>query len=134
MTTQDSGTAAGRFLAAIPALPVSDEARAVRFLHDALGMTQLVFEGNGLGICRRDDIEIHVCLADGKARGAESYLAGSASCRIELTGVDALHQHCRALGVVHPNGPLRDTGWGTREFDVLDPDGNLITLFERVSG
>lgn len=130
--TSDPGTAAGRFLAAVPALPVSNEQRAVEFLRDALGMTQLVFEGNGMGICRRDNVEIHVWVADGKAKGAERYLAGSASCRIQLTAIDALHEHCAALGVVHPNGPLRDTRWGTREFDVLDPDGNLITLFEQL--
>lgn len=121
-----------RFLAAIPSLPVSDEARAVRFLHDALGLSQLQYEGKGLGICRRDEVEIHVWVADGSAKGAEKYLAGSASCRIELTGVDALNKRCRELRVVHPNGALRDTAWGTREFDVLDPDGNLITLFERL--
>lgn len=121
-----------RFLAAIPSLPVTDEARAVRFLQNTLGLIPLQHEGKTLGICRRDGVEIHVWVADGSAKGAETYLAGSASCRVELTGVDVLYEHCRALAVVHPNGALRDTGWGTREFDVLDPDGNLITLFERL--
>jgi hypothetical protein len=34
--------------------------------------------------------------------------------------------------VVHPNAPLRETPWGTREFGALDPDGNLVSLYERV--
>jgi hypothetical protein len=33
---------------------------------------------------------------------------------------------------VHPHAPLRDPWWGTREFGVLDPDGNLVTFYERL--
>lgn len=122
-----------RFLAAVPALPVSDEQAAVRFLEQALGFVQLVSGGVPLGILRRDDVELHVWVADGSAPGAERSLAGSASCRLEVTGVAELYEHCRGLGVVHPNAPLRDQLWGTREFGVLDPDGNLIGLYERVT-
>ena len=119
------------FVAAVPALPVSDERRAVAFLEDTLGFTELRHDGEGLGILRRDAVELHVWVADGSAPGAEPHLAGSASCRIEVTGVAALHEHCEGLGVVHRNAPLQDQPWGTREFGVLDPDGNLIGLYER---
>jgi catechol 2,3-dioxygenase-like lactoylglutathione lyase family enzyme len=126
-------TAEARFLAAVPALPVSDQLRAVSFLEQALGLVELHVEGGrGLGIVRRDAVELHVWLADGSAPGAERHLAGSASCRLEVTGVERLHEHCRRLGVVHPNAPLRDQPWGTREFAVLDPDNNLIALYERL--
>jgi uncharacterized glyoxalase superfamily protein PhnB len=121
-----------RFLAAVPALPVSDERRAVAFLKDALGFTELVHEGRGLGILRRDAVELHLWVPDGSAPGAERSLAGSASCRIEVTGIDVLYEHCRRQGVVHPNAPLAATPWGTREFGVLDPDNNLISLYERM--
>ena len=120
-----------RFLAAVPALPVSDERAAVRFLVDALGFVELVHDGVGLGILRRDAVELHVWVADGSAPGAERHLAGSASCRLEVTGVAELYEHCRELGVVHPRAPLTEQPWGTREFGVLDPDGNLIGLYER---
>jgi catechol 2,3-dioxygenase-like lactoylglutathione lyase family enzyme len=121
------------FLAAVPALPVSDERRAVAFFVDVLGCTELVDgEGRGLGILRRDAVELHVWVADGSAPGAERHLAGSASCRVEVRGVDGLFDRCRAAGVVHPNAPLRETPWGTREFGALDPDGNLVSLYERV--
>jgi uncharacterized glyoxalase superfamily protein PhnB len=119
-----------RFLAAVPALAVSDKRRAVAFLQDALGFTELSHEGHGLGIMRRDEVELHVWVADGSAPGAERHLAGTVSCRIELTGIEELYRHCQALGVVHPNGPLQDQPWGTREFAVLDPDNNLITLYQ----
>jgi uncharacterized glyoxalase superfamily protein PhnB len=123
-----------RFLAAVPALPVSDERRAVAFWQDVLGCTELRDGDDGLGILRRDAVEVHLWVADGSAKGAEASLAGSASCRIEVTGVQQLYEHCRARGVVHPRAPLTDQPWGTREFAVLDPDGNLITLYEQLPG
>ena len=123
--------APSRFLAAVPALPVSDEARAVAFLENALGFVQLRHQGRGLGILRRDAVELHVWVADGSAPGAERHLAGSASCRIQVSGIDALYRHCRQLGVVHPNAALTEQWWGSREFGVLDPDNNLITVYER---
>lgn len=119
------------FRSAVPSLPVSDERRAVAFYRDALGLRELTDGDVGLGILVRDEVELHLWVADGSARGAEAYLAGSASCRIEVTQTDLLYEHCRALGVVHPNAPLRNTPWGTREFGVLDPDGNLVTVFQR---
>jgi catechol 2,3-dioxygenase-like lactoylglutathione lyase family enzyme len=122
-----------RFLAAVPSLPVSDERAAVRFFEDALGLVELVQDGVGLGILRRDAVELHVWVADGSAPGAERELAGSASCRVEVTGVEELHERCSRLGVVHPRAPLTDQPWGTREFGVCDPDGNLIGVYERLS-
>jgi catechol 2,3-dioxygenase-like lactoylglutathione lyase family enzyme len=119
------------FLAAVPALPVSDERAAVRFFETALGFVELVHDGLGLGILRRDAVELHVWVADGSAPGAERHLAGSASCRLEVTGIEELYEHCQGLRVVHPRAPLTDQPWGTREFGVLDPDGNLIGLYER---
>ena len=124
----------GRFLSAVPALPVSDERRAVAFFNEVLGFEELRDADDvGLGILRRDAVELHVWVADGSAVGAEQYLAGSASCRLQVTGVDDLHERCYAAGVVHPHAARADQPWGTREFGVLDPDGNLVTLFERRS-
>lgn len=127
-------TTPARFLAAVPALPVSDERKAVAFFEEALGFTELRHENSGLGILRRDAVEIHLWTPDGSSAGAERYLAGTASCRIEVSGVDDLYATCERRGVVHPNARLTDQPWGTREFAVLDPDNNLITLYERNHG
>jgi uncharacterized glyoxalase superfamily protein PhnB len=121
-----------RFVSAVPALPISDERRAVTFYVDVLGFVELLHAGKGLGILRRDDVELHLWVADGSGRGAERHLAGSASCRIQVTGIEALYDACVRHGVVHPNAPLLDQWWGTREFGVVDPDGNLIGLFEHL--
>ena len=122
-----------RLLAAVPALPVSDERRAVRFFGEALAFEELRdADGEGLGILVRDGVQLHVWVADGSAPGAERHLAGSASCRISVVGVAELHARCELLGVVHPNAPLQRRPWGVDEFGVSDPDGNLITLYEAV--
>ena len=63
--------------------------------------------------------------------GAESFLAGTASCRIEVTEVDPLYDELAAAGVLHQasRGGVTETDFGTREFACLDLDGNLIEFF-----
>jgi hypothetical protein len=63
--------------------------------------------------------------------GAESFLAGTASCRIEVADVDALFEELQSAGVLHDvsRGGVTATDFGTREFATLDGDGNLLTFF-----
>lgn len=123
-----------RFLAAVPALPVADERAAVQFYVQVLGFTELLGpDGTGLAILVRDQVEVHLWVADGSAPGAERHPAGSASCRLSVEGVRDLYRHCEPLGVVHPRAPLRSTEWGTQEFGLLDHDGNLVTVYEQLS-
>ena len=67
--------------------------------------------------------------------GAESFIAGTASCRILTEGVDELYEELRAAEVLHPvsRDGVTDTDFGTREFATLDLDGNLVTFFTWVS-
>ena len=67
--------------------------------------------------------------------GAESFIAGTASCRIDTEGVDELFTEMQANGVLHPvsKGGVDDTDFGTREFATLDQDGNLVTFFQWVA-
>lgn len=128
---------------AIPAMPVRDIERSIGFYRDKLGLT-LGYSNHGFAKLLKDDIEIHLWAASdeswqGRAvnqpivSGAESFIAGTASCRIGVEGVDELHGVLEPLGILHWNARLRDTDYGTREFGVLDPDGNLVTFFERKS-
>jgi catechol 2,3-dioxygenase-like lactoylglutathione lyase family enzyme len=130
------------FLAAIPALPTGDLARAAAFYRDALGFT-VRHQETEFAVLVREEVELHLWLAaDASWRsrtgaspvcsGAESFLAGTASCRVRVTGVAALYAQLEPLGVVHPNGRLEVKDWGDREFAVRDPDGNLMTFFEPV--
>lgn len=93
---------------------------------------------------RQDTVEIHLWAATDERwqtrsgppvlSGAESFIAGTASCRVAVLGADEFHDRIRLLGILHPNAQLTDQPWGCREFGVLDPDRNLITFFERTSG
>ena len=65
--------------------------------------------------------------------GAESFLAGTASCRIEVDDVDALFLELEPQGVLHEasRGGVRATDFGTREFATVDLDGNVLTFFRQ---
>ncbi len=130
-----------RLLQAIPALPVRDIEKSVQFYRDQLDF-EIAYQERGFAIVRRDSVEIHIWAANDETwrnrsgsspvvSGAESFIAGTASCRVQLEDVDALHRMLHPRGVMHPNGQLEDKQWGTREFAVRDLDNNLITFYER---
>ena len=127
----------------IPALPVREMGAAVAFYRERLGFEVLHHEG-GFAVLGRDDAVLHLWEAgdegwrdreDLRARrvcsGAESFIAGTASARIELTDVDALFAELEAAEVLHPTslGGVAATDFGTREFATLDLDGNLLSFF-----
>ncbi len=130
-----------KLLHAVPALPVRDQEQGTAFYRDQLGFT-VVFRKEGFTKLLRDAVEIHLWVANDErwrtrdgahpvVSGAESFIAGTHSCRIGVEAVDDLHRVLQPLGILHPNGQLEEMPWGTLEFGVLDPDGNLITFFER---
>lgn len=129
-----------RYLSSTPVLPVREMARGVAFYRDVLGF-EVLHEDANYAVLRRDASGIHLWRASDESwrgnaerepivSGAESFLAGTSGCRVEVEGVEDLHEHCRLRGCVHPNGPLQDRPWGSREFAVLDPDGNVLTFYE----
>ena len=131
---------------AIPALPVCDAAAAAAFYRDRLGFTVLHHDG-GFAVLGRDDAVVHVWEAGDETwrnrdsierpvqSGAESFIAGTASCRIRVEGVDELYEELRGNEVLHPvsRDGVDVTDFGTREFSTLDSDGNLVTFFQWVS-
>ncbi|CAN5287535.1 bleomycin binding protein [soil metagenome] len=141
-----SGTLTGMPLGqTIPALPVRDTAAAVACYRDTFGFT-VIHQDAGFAVLLRDAAEVHLWEAGDDSwqrraslerpvrSGAESFLAGTASCRIAVDDVDALYDELRAAGVLHyadPGAPA-DTDHGTREFATTDVDGNLITFYRRV--
>lgn len=127
----------------IPSLPVRDIAAAAAFYRERLGFEGLHVD-DGIAVLGRDDAVIHLWGSDHEdwrtrtdlverpvVSGAESFLSGTASCRIEVDDVDTLYAELAPRGILHPTdggGPV-DTDWGTREFHTLDLDGNLLTFF-----
>jgi catechol 2,3-dioxygenase-like lactoylglutathione lyase family enzyme len=127
----------------IPALPVHDAARAVEFYRDRLGF-DVVHQDAGFAVMSRDDAVLHLWEASDESwrdrelherpvsSGAESFIAGTASCRILVDGVDDLFSEIGRGDVLHPvsREGVTTTDFGTREFATLDLDGNLVTFFE----
>ncbi len=130
----------------IPALPALDVAASLVFYNDQLGFDTLHHAG-GFAVLARDDAIVHLWESSDESwrrradvaerpvcSGAESFLSGTASCRIEVDGVDELYAELRAADVLHPVSVdgVSATDFGTREFAVLDPDGNLIGFYASV--
>jgi catechol 2,3-dioxygenase-like lactoylglutathione lyase family enzyme len=127
----------------IPALPVRDADAAVAFYRARLGFEVLHHDGGFAVLCREEAV-LHLWEAGDEswrdrddlaerpvATGAESFIAGTASCRIMTTHIDELYDELRARDVLHPVSKVGvdDTDFGTREFATLDLDGNLVTFF-----
>jgi catechol 2,3-dioxygenase-like lactoylglutathione lyase family enzyme len=127
----------------IPALPVRDAAASVTFYRDRFGFEVLHHDG-GFAVLKRDDAVVHLWEASDDSwqergslerpvrSGAESFIAGTASCRIRVEGVDELYDELRRQDVLHPvsGDGVDETDFGTREFATLDADGNLVTFFQ----
>lgn len=116
-----------RFVAATPVLASLDIRQSVDFCVNRLGATAVHVEQGVYGIVALGGVHIHFWAC------RDRRIAEATGCRIAVEGVDALFAHCAQQGIVHPNAPLHDTAWGTREFAVLDGDGNLITFHERTA-
>jgi catechol 2,3-dioxygenase-like lactoylglutathione lyase family enzyme len=130
---------------AIPALPVRDAARAVEFYRDKLGFGVAHRDG-GFAVMTRDEVVLNLWEASDESwreratgerpvqSGAESFIAGTASCRIMVDDVDGLYAELRGADVLHPvsRDGVVDTDFGTREFSALDLDGNLLGFFRWV--
>lgn len=128
---------------AIPALPVRDIGTAVAHFQDRLGFIPLHVD-DGFAVLERDDARLHLWQAADQSwseredlrerpvrSGAESFLAGTASCRIETEDIDGLYVELTVADVLHPvsRDGVTETDFGTREFATLDADGNLIEFF-----
>jgi catechol 2,3-dioxygenase-like lactoylglutathione lyase family enzyme len=127
----------------IPAMPVRKVADAVDFYRDRLGFEVLHHDG-GFAVLSRDEAVVHLWEAGDESwrerdsierpvrSGAESFIAGTASCRIQVEGVEELYDEMRQNDVLHrvSKEGVGDTDFGTREFATLDLDGNLVTFFE----
>jgi len=113
-----------QFISATPVLASLDIERSIEFLRIHLGFNSVHVEQGVYGVASRGPVHIHLWACN------ERHIAENTSCRIRVQGLDALYSACTAAGIVHPNAPLDEKPWGTREFAILDPDGNLITFAE----
>src|SRR3954453_9359658 len=106
----------------VPALPVRHVGTAVQYYATRFGF-ESPHQDTGFAVLMRDDARLHLWqagddgwrvrslddLRDSPVRsGAETFLAGTASCRIALNRVDAvddLYVELATAGVLHPADP-----------------------------
>jgi catechol 2,3-dioxygenase-like lactoylglutathione lyase family enzyme len=111
-------------LSAIPVLPARDLDGALAFYKERLGF-QVAFQYGPYAGVVRGPIEIHL---DGQPG-----VTAEVSCRIQVRGIDALHDEIKPQGVVDPKEPLQTMPFGMRQFSVRDLSGNRITFAQRVA-
>ncbi|HVW96818.1 MAG TPA: VOC family protein [Mucilaginibacter sp.] len=135
-----------KFKQNIPALPVINIDKAVVFYENKLGF-KLRVQKEGFAAMVRDGIEIQLWEACDRSwrfkfwlflnpiiSGAESFLAGTASCSIEVEGIDELYQEYKATGVLYnAKTVVENQPWGHRDLATLDLHRNLITFYEIVA-
>jgi len=115
------------FLGAVPALASLDIQRSVDFFCRVLGFSKVHAAQGEYGIVANGPVEIHFWAC------TEPNIAANTSCRVQVTGIESLYGQCQAADVVHPKAELGERPWGTTEFGITDPDGNLVTFFQRAA-
>jgi uncharacterized glyoxalase superfamily protein PhnB len=131
-------------LSIMPAVPVRTLDAALAYYCDKLGFRVRARLGDGGAILTRDRAELHLTKLDDETwrtrsdflmrpikSGAESFLPGTSAYRIEVDDVRALFEDFRAKGATHPTSTLQERSWGDVDFGMGDPDGNLLTFFQR---
>ena len=115
---------ATEFVSAVPIIPARDTGVSTAWFRDQLGFDVFHVEPE-YGIVGRGESWIHFWGPSGIAPEDSNTMI-----RLGVRGIDSLYQECQEKGIVHPNGTLAEQPWGTREFSVIDADGNLVTFFE----
>jgi predicted lactoylglutathione lyase len=130
----------------VPALPVQDIKQSMEFYTTKLGFTVRHYD-DGFAIVVRDEVEIHLWKSGDESwknkgadltkepicSGAESFLAGTASCRIEVQDIDELFEEYIKQGVIYNSDTvIEKQPWGNREFPALDHHRNLLTFYEEI--
>ena len=110
-----------------PQFLVTDLERAIAF-YEKLGFTFGDTWEGFYAIGHLDGLEIHLKEApvnqdEGQRRRSNEHLDAAAG----VDGIEAFYERCLANGVTIMK-PLAPTEWGTKDFYVEDPDGNVISF------
>ena len=122
---------AAHFELAVPVLPAADVAVSLQWWTQACGFSEVFHHGEppvyaGLA---RDGIRLHLAAVDdpplARTVGDQTML------RLQVAELEAFYEtYQQNGGIVHPNGSLARTPWGSLEFAAIDPCGVCVTFFE----
>lgn len=102
-----------------PQFLVDDLERSIAY-YRKLGFTFGEPWGGFYAIGMLDGLELHLKEAP---KGDTEHLDAAAG----VAGIEAFYDRCVASGVTIFK-PLAPTEWGTKDFYVLDPDGNVVSF------
>ena len=110
-----------------PQLLVADLARSITFYH-RLGFVFGEPWDGFYAIGQRDGLELHLkeaptSYAERQQRHDQDHLDAAAG----VDGIEAFYAQCVTNGVSILK-PLAPTAWGTMDFYIEDPDGNVISF------
>lgn len=110
-----------------PQLLVADLARSIDF-YQRVGFAFGEPWDGFYAIGHRDGLELHLkeaptSNAERQHRRDQEHLDVAAG----VDGIDAFYAHCVANGITILK-PLAPTAWGTKDFYIVDPDGNIISF------
>lgn len=108
-----------------PKLPMRNKAITKDYYINKLGFQQIGSKNyDGYLMIGKDNIQIHFFEfkdIDPKENYGQVY--------IRTNNIDQFHQELLNKKIaIHPNGPLEIKPWGQKEFAILDPDSNLLTI------
>jgi len=109
----------------VPVLPALDLATTAEFYTQKLGFSERHRDAEYL-IVFRDTIELHFWPCSDRT------LAENSGCRILVSDVEGLYHELKPAGALRPDTVLEMKEWGSKEFPVFDPNGNLITFTEPI--
>ena len=112
------------YLTAVPVLASLDIERSAEFFAVKLGFMKIHVAQGVYGVVANGPVQIHFWAC------VDRSIAEATSCRVQVRAIEHLYHRCEGHFIVHPKAPLETKEWGTREFAILDPDGNLITFYE----
>jgi uncharacterized glyoxalase superfamily protein PhnB len=119
-----------------PSLAYEDAQAALAWLTEAFGFEAgLVVPGDNGDVLHAevrtggDDLVmvISTSLSTRRSRSPRSLGGTAQSVYVAVADIDQVHDQARAAGAEVFN-PLHDTGYGSREFCCLDPEGHIWTF------
>ncbi len=110
---------------AVPILASLNEDETVKFYTEKLGFT-FHSSWEGYLILGRDEIFIHLWPC------ADASIPKNTGCYINVNEVDKLYAEFEPLGVIHPDGALKEMPWHMKQFSILDNNGNIIHFGEEM--
>ena len=119
--------AKSRLTSLAPQLLVEDLERSITF-YESLGFAFGDPWGGFYAIGQLDGLELHLkespkSDAYRQLRREHEHLDAAAG----VDGIEAFYERCLASGVTM-HQPLQPTEWGTKDFYIEDPDGNIVSF------